>query len=292
MQLIITQKPDYEFLGGPKHKGFTVNLNGESYDIDIDQIGKRTITISTTSSNYNGTLSVFYSLETLLMLFDGHFYPVERAFDGADITASWKERSLSCYSSADFMLDSKNRLIEFDAVLDEPLFHKWLALKKELDIVHNMVLYCLSSVKMPKDMQCAFMVETFIGICELVAKMDVSFVVPSVPKRDSKLKYYFLAVAERYGADIFAEEFSRNRDTFAQILVNSRNRIAHIKSRQGRVYLNGEESVFYMMKLSLLYRVVLFDLLGIPSSKYENALLSRVQKVNDHTVIKDFLNTL
>lgn len=56
LQLIITQKPDYEFLGGPKHKGFTVNLNGESYDIDIDQIGKRTITISTTSSNYNGTL--------------------------------------------------------------------------------------------------------------------------------------------------------------------------------------------------------------------------------------------
>ena len=88
------------------------------------------------------------------------------------------------------------------------------------------------------------------------------------------------------------KEFSQNKDGFAQILVDSRNRIAHIKSKQKRRYLDGGESVMLIVKLSLLYRIALFDLLGIPTGKYSNALLSRVQAVNDHPVMKKFLSSL
>ena len=156
MELAITQMPENGFLGGPKTNSFSVGINDVRYDVTINQLGRREITISSSSGQYEDLLSVYFNLETLLMLFDGQFYPVIKAFDGTDITASWKKRSLACYTSADFMIGSGNKLLEFDTILNDTLFQNWYTLKAELDIVHNMVLYCLSSVKMPKDMQCFY----------------------------------------------------------------------------------------------------------------------------------------
>lgn len=292
MKLSIIQQPENGVLGGPKDKSFSIGLNNASYDISINQLCHREIVVSTNNGSYKDILSAFYSLETLLMLFDGQFYPTIKAFDGAKITSSWNERRLPSYNSADFMLGSGNKLIEFDTILDVQLFQNWCALKKELDLVHNMVLYCLSSVEMPKDMQVAFMTEAFIGVCELINTKDSSFKLPKVPAKESKLKHYFLAVTDKYGQNIFAEEFSRDKEKFAQILVNSRNRIAHIKSKQGRTYLDGSESVMYLMKLSLLYRIILFDLLGIPTNMYNTSLSSRVQAINNHATTKSFLKSL
>ncbi len=156
----------------------------------------------------------------------------------------------------------------------------------------KMVLYCLSDVQIPVDMKCAFMIEAFLGICELVSMKRNDFPLPAVPKKpkqESKLKYYFSAVADKYGNSIFEEEYKRDKMKFAQILVNSRNRIGHIRSQQDRVYLDGGESVMYLMKLSLLYRVVLFDLLGIDKHTYEGNLEKRVQAINAHDVMKNFL---
>jgi len=292
LNLSITQQPINGILGVPKHKDFAVSVNNTAYNISIDQQCQRVLSISSPAGKYEDATSIYYSLVTLLMLFDGHFYPVVNAYDGTDITESWNKRALPCYSSADFMLGNGNKLIEFDAILDAKLFQNWCALKKELDLVHNMVLYCLSSVEMPKDMQVAFMTEAFIGICELIHAKDPSFKLPKVPADESKLKHYYLAVADKCGQNIFAEEFIKDRERFAQILVNSRNRIAHIKSKQGRTYLNGGESVMYLMKLSLLYRIVLFDLLGISKSVYDAALSSHVQTINNHKIMKAFLNSL
>ena len=50
------------------------------------------------------------------------------------------------------------------------MFKKWYDIKTELDLNFKMLLYCVSSVEMPKDMQCAFITEAFIGIYELVIK--------------------------------------------------------------------------------------------------------------------------
>lgn len=292
MNLSITQQPINGILGGPKHKDFAVSVNNTAYNISIDQQCQRELSISSPAGKYEDATSIYYSLVTLMMLFDGHFYPVVKAHDGTDITESWNKRALPSYSSADFMLDSGNKLIEFDAVLDAQLFQNWCVLKKELDLVHNMVLYCLSSVEMPKDMQVAFMTEAFKGVCELIHARDSSFMLPLNSKNKLELKPAFLAVVDKYGLEIFEEEIKRNKDGFAQVLVNSRNRIAHIKSRQNKRVLDGGESVMYLMKLSLLYRVVLFDLLGITKTAYDTALSSRVLAINDHRVMKSFLNSL
>lgn len=294
MKLTITQKPKDGFLCGPKSKSFSICHNTADYEININQCdGQRTTIVSSESGTYVDTLDIYYSLESLLMLFDGQFYPVVSALDGdTEITQSWKQRALPSYISADFMIGSGNSLINFEAVLNAELFQKWHTLKEELDLIHKMVLYCLSNVQMPKDMQCAFMVEAFEGLAYLVTQRKPEIIFPKANSSDSQLRLNLLTFINQFGSAIFEKETQRDIDKLTQIFVDSRNRIAHIKSKQTRVYLDGGESVIYLMKLSLLYRVVLFSLLGIAESCYQDKLGSYVQSINEHKVTRKFLEKL
>lgn len=83
-----------------------------------------------------------------------------------------------------------------------------------------------------------------------------------------------------YGQEIFRGEYQKDLEGFVQILVNSRNRIAHIKSKQNRKFLNGDESVLYLHKLSLMYRIILLDLLDIPLNRYKERLSNRIETIN------------
>ncbi len=277
-----------------KKNSFSVCYKDASYGIIIEQCGKRKITItSPDSSEYVDTLAVYYTLETLLMLLDGQFYSVVSAFDGeTEITQSWKKRALPSYNSADFMIDSRNSLVGFEDVICTELFEKWVSLKEELDLIHKMVLYCLSNVKMPKDMQCAFMVEAFEGLADLVTHKNPTIQFPKAKPKESQLKINLLTFLSKYGSSIFEKELQYNIDTFTQILVNTRNRIAHIKCRQKKICFDGGENVMYLMKLSLLYRVVLFDLLGIDEDIYKERLSFRVQAIDNHDVMNNFLKKL
>jgi len=291
LKLEITQHPLSGFMGGPHIVSFSVPLNKAKYEIRIKQQGKREISIYSEDGCYDDLLFVYYALETLLMLCDGQFYPVTRAFDGTDITSSFVERKLPSHTSADFMVSAAAKLLEFDTVLNESVFLKWVELSEKLDLIHKMVMYCLSAVEMPKDMQCAYMVEAFKGVCELVHNQKPSFEIFG-NGRELNLKTAFLAIADKYGSEIFAEEYSRNRDQFAQILVDTRNRIAHIKSRNGRRVLDGSESVAYIIKMSFLYRIVLFDLLDIPQNNYDQALKMHIRKIDETETVKQFIACL
>lgn len=292
MKLTIWQKPENGILGGPKSKWFSAYINEKNFDIEISQNSFRIIKIHTDDGTYSDVLSLYYALETLLVLFDGQFYPVTKADDGTEITTSWKKRIPIKHTSADYMMGAWNRLIDFEEILDESILLKWYELEKELDLIHNMVLFCLSNADAPIDIKCAFMIEAYEGICELIHARDQSFILPSVKGKESKLKKYFLSVAEKYGFDIFGKELTVDKERFAQILVNTRNRIAHIKRKQDRQYLNGEECVQFMIKLSLLYRVVIFNLLGIPVCKYYKGLNSQVKRIDECNIMREFISTL
>ena len=54
-------------------------------------------------------------------------------------------------------------------------------------------------------------------------------------------------------------------------------------------YLNGPESVLYSIKISFLYRIVLFNLLGIIPSLYHENLISNIQRWNSWNDIMDNL---
>lgn len=55
----------------------------------------------------------------------------------------------------------------------------------------------------------------------------------------------------------------------------------HIKANQPKGnYLDGIESVFYLQKLSLMYRAILLDLLGVPANLYEDCLKRRTETLD------------
>lgn len=294
MVLVITQKPSNGFLGGPRNCSFSVRIKDVDYTITIEQLVIRIISIETNNGSYDDTLDIYYALEELLMLFDGQFYPVISANDGADITVSWKKRNLPNRISADFMIGTTNKLIDFNSVLDETLFQNWYHLREELDITHKMALYCLSNVDMPKDVLCGNMIELFKVLCSTVSNYKPGFSTPMNNMNRLELRAALRAVADQYGSDIFPEEFSESdkKERFIQILIQSRNRSAHIKNLPNQRYLDGTESVMYLIKLSLLYRVTLFDLLGINYNLYSKALKKRIKAIDNHSATRNFLNSI
>ena len=160
MKLTVTQKPLNGILGGPKNLHLDLFINQQSYEIDISQCGERSVSV-TSNAKYGDILHVYYDIETLLMLFDGQFFQTIEVNDGASITLSWKNRSLPCFESADFLIGSSSKLIEFDSVLNNSILEKWDGIRQELDIIHNTVLYSTSNAGVPIDMKCAFMIEAF-----------------------------------------------------------------------------------------------------------------------------------
>lgn len=283
IELIIRECPYNGFLGGPIKKELILNSESqnEKVKISVEQLGERTIAIFTNSSMQYAN-QVYFDLKRLLMLFDGHFYPIVSACEnGTNVTASIVKRLISSYHSADFTLGTESKLIDFSQVLSEQLFTKWHELQVELDIIHKMVLYCLSDAQIPVDMKCAFLIEAFSGVGELIERKKDDFTMPQKERKDqSELRMRLEYIIEHYGQVIFRDEIQKNIIEFTQILTNSRNRIAHIKSKQEKTYLDGKESVYYLCKLSLMYRMILFDLLGIPYELYEAGLLRGIKYLN------------
>lgn len=293
MKLFVNQTPEKGVLGGPKEKHFTFSDKDFDYEISVEQCGNRQITISS-SNTIKNLLHIFYSLDTLFMLLDGQFYPINRVLENdQNITHSFQKRALPSFKSADFMIGAGNVLISFETVLSVDLLGKWIELRAQLDMIHNMVLYCVSSVQMPVDIKCAFLIESFLGVSELVKESKKDFTLPSVKKSESRLQKYLTTIIERYGQDVFREECLHNKEEFTQILANSRNRIAHIKAKQDKYYLNGEECTLYLLKLSLLYRIILFDLLRVPEEFYKEKLQSRTNVLNEYEgIMQNFLKKM
>lgn len=110
MRLLVSQTLTNGRLGGPKKKQFFFSHECIDYEIVVEQCGERQITISSPEKNTTrNLLNVYYSLDTLLMLFDGQFYSVNRALENnQDVTHSFQCRTLPSYKSADFMIDTRN----------------------------------------------------------------------------------------------------------------------------------------------------------------------------------------
>ena len=108
-------------------------------------------------------------------------------------------------------------------------------------------------------------------------------------KQGTSLRDCLRALITTYGSDIFENEINSCFETFLKSLVNSRVRIMHIKRNCSGSYLNGPESVLYSIKISFLYRIVLFNLLGISPSLYHENLISNIQRWNSWNDIMDNL---
>lgn len=268
-----------------------VPMNSNVYSIVVEQNSKRTVTIEVVGDGcYDELLKMYYEFKRLLMIFDGCFTNIASAKDiSADITHSIKKRNLPSYNTASYILKECIGLTNYQGLLDQELFSKWLDIETQLGLVHQMYLYCLSDADIPIDLKCAFMIELFRGVAELVEKKDSTFKLRRNQNGHVHLKDVLSSLIGKYGNSIFYEEMKHSCQ-FIQILVDSRNRIAHLAYK--KEYLNGPQCEIYIMKLSMLYRKILLELMGIPKQLINKDMKKSIKKINSRAVTINFVKGL
>lgn len=291
-------------LGGPHSAICDHDFNGNILHIKIEQCRVRTINISSASPVSMINLWDFYTeIERLLMLLDGRFYIIESAvFTGYACSEAYyssyvqecMSRRLSCCKTDSAYRYPDHRFLMYDIVLSSELISKWMKLQDELDIVNQVVLYNIADTGITHDVKCANFIEGFEPMAEVIGIYDKFFPRLKPGDRTTTLKMCIDAVISKYGQDIFAEEYSVNKDKFLQTLVNTRNRIMHIKRNQPtEKHLSGTESILYLVKLCHLYRVVIFLLLEIDYDKYRPAVVKSVEQWNSwNNVLINFKNAI
>lgn len=286
--LIGTYINDNIILGGPHVAEFETRDN--KFFIKIEQCGYRKISIKALEETSVFELyGVFTKIERLLMIFDGQFLNLENLefTDSSDTEKSMLKsvgnnlmhQRLSYFKSSDLVSYKVDKLLEFEKVLNSDLYDKWEHLLEELDIAHQMYLYAMGDTKITVDVKCAFLIELSETLVEVLKAYTNSFQ-KLKPGNGTSLKACVKALIEEYGKDIFEREMEANEKEFLSTVINSRVRIMHIKRNQKIKYFDGNESVLYILKLSLLYRRILLDILGVEKRVYVDKLRKCVSRLN------------
>ena len=266
--------------------------------VEQDGIRKIIVTSDEDVSAYD-LYATFSHIDKLLMILDGKFVPLsEIQLTKSDTVEEgglrlyekqFMRKRLSYFSSADFC-SYNDKMIEFDSIITSKMFCKWENLLDELDVVHQVYLYSLSDNKMPIDIKRAFLIELAEPLVEIVKNHTNCFSSLNPGNRGTTLKICLEELIKKYGEDIFKNELSNSRENFLSALVNSRVRIMHIKREQKGVYFNGTESILYILKMSLLYRKILFELLNIKEVSYIDRLRKRVLELDEwNDTLNNFL---
>lgn len=286
--LIGTYINDNIILGGPHVAEFETRDN--KFFIKIEQFGYRKISIKASEETSVFELyGVFTKIERLLMIFDGQFLNLENLefTDSSDTEKSMLKsvgnnlmhQRLSYFKSSDLVSYKVDKLLEFEEVLNSDLYDKWEQLLEELDIAHQMYLYAMGDTKITVDVKCAFLIELAETLVEVLKVYTNSFQ-KLKPGNGTSLKACVKALIEEYGKDIFEREMEVNEKEFLSTVINSRVRIMHIKRNQKIKYFDGNEAVLYILKLSLLYRRILLEILGVEKQVYVNKLRKCVSRLN------------
>lgn len=291
---------DKLILDGPYILEFDT-IGDQQFHIKIEQNGARIIEIT---SDKDVSVSELYDtlthIEKFLMLLDGVFIPLSALMlSGSDtvdenVLVSCQndlvKGRLSYFSSAGFGNYCVDKLLKFDIILTAELFCKWEQLLDELNIVHQIYLYFLSDNKIAADVKCSFLIELAEPLIEIVKEHTEFFSSLTPGAGNTTLKKCLDALIRRYGVDIFNSELSNNYRRFLSVMVNSRVRIMHIKRKQKKMFFNGSESILYIGKMSLLYRKIMFEILGINETNYKDSLEKNVLEWDKREgVLKDFL---
>ena len=286
--LIGTYINDNIILGGPHVAEFETRDN--KFFIKIEQFGYRKISIKASEETSVFELyGVFTKIERLLMIFDGQFLNLENLefTDSSDtekrmlksVGNNLMHQRLSYFKSSDLVSYKVDKLLEFEEVLNSDLYDKWEHLLEELDIAHQMYLYAMGDTKITVDVKCAFLIELAETLVEVLKVYTNSFQ-KLKPGNGTSLKACVKALIEEYGKDIFEREMEANEKEFLSTVINSRVRIMHIKRNQKIKYFDGNESVLYILKLSLLYRRILLEILGVEKQVYVDKLRKCVSRLN------------
>lgn len=292
----------------PFHRNFDFQYEGHKIQIAVDQgtnhDSQRMIRLSVNDSiTIKKLWACFHHVDKLLMVLEGYFYEIETiSFQGDTDTGSeytgisqeLLKRRLPCYKTDSAYRYKDHSFVDLERGFTKEMLSSWITLERELDIVHQIVLYSTANTGITRDVKCAYLIECFEPITEIVNAYDFFFPSLRPGDRNTTLKMCIDAVISKYGKDVFEKEYACNKERFLQTLVNSRNRIMHIKRNQpAGKYLSGTESVLYAVKLMHLYRIVLLSLMGVHYDDYSRAVVESIKEWNQwQGVLDSFLQSM
>lgn len=126
------------------------------------------------------------------------------------------------------------------------------------------------------------MIEMTKPFGEIMEKNNDSFQIERTgDKKKLILKTALNAVIKTFGTEIFSKEINGNFIEFLDMLVNTRNKISHVKSLQDKACLDGVQCVFYIAKLSIMYRKIIFMLIGIDDTMYTDNIIKAVKALDN-----------
>lgn len=286
MELKIIQTNDNGMFGGTYLNDFEYVYNNANYRVKIEQNIKREILIGTDKVVKRSELFEMESLiEQLLFVFDGRFYPIESAkmIDKMENPTIYQnnvdgyfDNRPPIYQSIDICRYRLMKLVNFKDIDLSNALLEWARVSDELDIAFNMLLYCLSDIHMPVDCKISSMIEMTKPFGEIMEKNNDSFQIERTSDKNKlTLRTALAAVINTFGTEIFSKEINGNFKEFLDMMVNTRNKISHVKSLQKKC-LDGVQCAFYIAKLSLIYRKMIFILIGIDTELYNENILKAV----------------
>lgn len=243
----------------------------------------------------------FLILEKLLMLFEGNFWKIDDVQLKSDedidkesfeklVNDRKNNRPTFYKTNAVFSCESL-KLCNWETVLSEKVYNKWKELLNELDIVHPIFLYATADNGIPMELKLPFLIEVAEPLIELIS-METGIFTSLVPgERGTSLRMCVDTIISHYGLDIFSSDY-KNSDKFTQKLVNTRVRVMHTKRKFKKEFVdNRYDILLYSVKMTLLYRRVLLDLLGIDYQIYSDKI-KRVVGTWENYTLKNKLNVI
>lgn len=290
-------------LGNEPDCTFKITEESIHFTVTIKQAVVRTITITADEPVfYDNLIPVLSKLERLLFIFDGIFFKVVKAEftdaedigsdrlneiiqgDNAILNEQFFVKRLKYYQSSD-VCSFRDKLVNYDKVLTTQLYADWGTLLDELDIVNQVYLYSMAETGMPVDVRLAFLVEMAEPMVELLHSRGCKLSGIRFNEKQelqSSLKQCIQVLIKSYGKKVFNKEMSEQSiNTIYSRAKASRVRIMHIKRNQepGK-YFNGIQSVYHIMKFSLLYRNILLNLLNIDNDLYQERLEKIINRID------------
>lgn len=294
--LEIIQGYENGLMEGPKE----ICLNINNINISVTQCGVRTIRLTHSKSvEFDVFYNAFCSFEKLCVLCEGQYLEI-KYLNMYDETGEKIENAISCEElkakrlnycrTIDFLRGNTSQLLNIFGILSNSILDNWIRLEDELGIIHQSFLYNTSSIGLPVDGKIASIIETFEPLIELITLYTNQFSSLQPGERGTTLKMCLDACISVYGGDIFQTEYSINAERFLKCLVESRNKIMHIKRNYNKICFTGEESILYIVKLSFLYRNILLSILHVDYSLYREKIVNSVKKWEEwENVFKSFI---
>lgn len=287
---IIVEQSEVNVHDFPKHEK-ELTIKREKFTITIKEPIGVIRKIQIDSANYVNTENLYLEyaqLEKLLMLLEGSFSNITKLKfeNGIDESQNellqlkgkeYMDKRLPFYNTNNVFKTGNQKLCDWEKILTDSIYSNWITLLEELDIVHQIVLYTTADNGVPMELRLAFLIEIAEPMIELITMKKGIFSSFADSNRAS-LKMYLDAIISYYGMDIFSEEYKDSLN-FTQKLVNSRVRIMHTKRNFTKEFITEPYDILmYSVKMNLLYRRVLLDLLGVKYPLYSGEVKRIVEE--------------